>query len=187
MSWSGRSWRRSSAIPASQSRTSPTTSCPRSRSWPSFRSPQDSKSTSTPPASSRGPASPHQLPASPPHSTSWLLRTSTFRAERTLRIHPACTLSSARRAAGERARRSGKPCRATWRPTNGWKSSTMRQTPTPKRAWSSEQRGSAPGPCGKTSPSRPCSAGYGRPAGPWRWPTATPRRSWAAGVSVRTT
>ena len=134
-----------------------------------------------------GASVPTSAACSPPHSTSWLLRTSTFRAGRTLRIHPACTLSSARRAAGGRARRSGKPCRATWRPTNGWKSSTMKQTPTPKRAWSSEQRGSAPEPCGRTLPSRPCSAGCGRPAGPWRWPTATPRRSWAAGVSARTT
>ena len=43
MSWSVRSWQRSTAIPALQSRTSPTTSCPRSRSWPSFRFPQDSR------------------------------------------------------------------------------------------------------------------------------------------------
>ena len=43
MSWSGRSWQTCSAIPASQSRTSPTTSCPRFRNWPIFQFPQGLK------------------------------------------------------------------------------------------------------------------------------------------------
>ena len=112
-----------------------------------FQFPQGSRNTSTPPASSPGPVSPHRLPASAPHSTSWLQKISTFRAGTTLRIHPACTLSSDQRAGGERARPSGKPCRATSKRTNGSTPCTVRPRAAPRTALSSEQRASAPGPC----------------------------------------
>ena len=188
MSWSGRSWQRSSAIPASQSRTSPDDIMPQIPELAEFPVPPGLKKYIDATRIVAG--------ASVPTSAACIAAAFNLLAAEDIDVQSRANAPHPSGLYFVVGSESGWRKSASFRETmQGHVEADERVEVLHHEADSNTEGGHGvqskgvqpPGPCGKTSPSRPCSAGCGRPAGPWRWPTATPRRSWAAGVSERTT